>query len=210
MPVTSSGSFGRVLRRGSVGPDVRAVRRALARAGHGRLAASRLPLFGPFMTRRLERFQASRGLVADGVYGEQTHRRLTPFFDAYAWQLYSRAPKPVPGLQLPADFVATHETAGLPGYPAIDVFADGGTLALSPVTGTVVRTSGHPPTPTTVPGGPYGWSVYIGPFYLTHFGGLLVKAGDRVRRGDPLGTVADYSRATGGITPSHIHEGKRA
>ncbi len=31
-------------------------------------------------------------------------------------------------LTLPAEFRVTHQTAGLPGYPAVDVFAPAGTL----------------------------------------------------------------------------------
>jgi len=36
-----------------------------------------------------------------------------------------------------------------------------------------------------------------------------VGEGQRVESGDELGTVADYSAATGGVTPSHIHMGRR-
>jgi len=115
-------------------------------------------------------------------------------------------------VQLPTKFTATHQTDGLPGYPAIDVFAPGGTIALSPAAGTVTRLSGHPVTPTTRPGGPYGLSCYLqradgATYFLTHFATLHVKVGQKVGQGQPLGTIADYARATGGVTPSHIHEG---
>lgn len=123
------------------------------------------------------------------------------------------APKPVPGaIQLPEHFTPTHQTDGLPGYPAIDVFAHGGTVALAPATGTIERLSGHPVTPTTKPGGPYGLSCYLkrsagGVYFLTHFATLRVHVGQQITHGQPLGTIADYARATGGVTPSHIHEG---
>lgn len=122
-------------------------------------------------------------------------------------------PPPSPGtLQLPEKFTPTHQTDGLPGYPAIDVFAHGGTVALAPAAGTITSLSGHPVTPTAKPGGPYGLSCYLtrsdgGIYFLTHFATLKVKVGQKVTRGTPLGTVADYARATGGVTPSHIHEG---
>jgi murein DD-endopeptidase MepM/ murein hydrolase activator NlpD len=126
-------------------------------------------------------------------------------------------PKPVPtgkALQLAEHFTPTHQTGGLPGYPAVDLFAAAGTVALSPANGVIDRLSGHPVTPRATPGGPYGLSCYLtrvggGRYFLTHFGSLSAKVGQRVKKGQPLGTVADYTKATGGITPSHIHEGLR-
>lgn len=119
-------------------------------------------------------------------------------------------------LLLPAHFHPTHQTGGLQGFPAVDVFAKGGTPVACEFAGTVVKLSGHPPTAVTNPGGPYGWSIYIrcsnGTYYLTHFGsraaGLAV--GSKVRRGQVIGRVADYAKATHGVTPSHIHEGFHA
>lgn len=124
-------------------------------------------------------------------------------------------------IQLPSRFKPTHDTAGLPGFPAIDVFAPGGTLVGCPDRGTIVKLSGHPPTPSTEPGGPYGWSIYVrrgrlawwrkGTYYLTHFGTRAdLRIGQRVKRGQVLGTVANYSAATHGVTPDHIHEGYHA
>jgi murein DD-endopeptidase MepM/ murein hydrolase activator NlpD len=74
------------------------------------------------------------------------------------------------------------------------------------------RLSGHPVTPHATPGGPYGLSCYLsrdagGRYFCTHFATLSVHLGQRVKKGDPLGTVADYAKATNGVTPSHIHEG---
>lgn len=120
-------------------------------------------------------------------------------------------PKPAT-LQLAENFTPTHQTDGLPGYPAIDLFARGGTVALAPAAGEITRLSGHPVTPTATPGGPYGLSCYLkrgdgGVYFLTHFATLRVKVGQQVKKGTSLGTVADYSKATNGVTPSHIHEG---
>jgi murein DD-endopeptidase MepM/ murein hydrolase activator NlpD len=117
-------------------------------------------------------------------------------------------------IQLPETFRATHQTDGLPGYPAIDVFAEGGTQVGAPCAGTVRRHSGHRPTAVATPGGPYGWSIYIEApsgtdYFLTHFGTRTTKVGQRVEKGDVIGTVADYTKATRGVTPSHIHEGRR-
>lgn len=117
-------------------------------------------------------------------------------------------------LQLPAAFKPTHQTSGLAGFPALDCFAPGGTKVCAPVTGKVVKLSGHAPTPSAKPGGPYGWSIYLQrrdgrTYYLTHFGtrSAIVRLGACIGAGETIGTVADYAKATGGKTPSHIHEG---
>jgi len=117
-------------------------------------------------------------------------------------------------LHLPEHFFPTHQTSGLDGFPAIDKFAPGGSPVLAPATGRVVKLSGKAPTATTKPGGPYGWSIYLqrrdgGTYYLTHFGTRagIVKLGACIGKGEAIGTVADYAKATNGKTPSHIHEG---
>lgn len=120
----------------------------------------------------------------------------------------------VPPLRLPRHFTPTHQTGGLPGFPAIDCFAKGGAYVCAEFDATVIKLSGHAPTPTTQPGGPYGWSIYLrtseGVYFATHFGSRSkwnVKVGQKVKKGMLLGRVANYSRATDGVTPSHIHWG---
>jgi hypothetical protein len=113
-------------------------------------------------------------------------------------------------LQLPTTFTSTHQTAGLPGYPAVDVFGSPGTPVGSPVAGTIARFSGRPPSAGAYmgPGGPFGYSIYLNgannrSYFLTHFGSRAVQVGQRVRQGQILGTIGDYP---GGV-PDHIHEG---
>lgn len=55
------------------GEDVRVVQQALTRAG---FAVTADGLFGPGTEQAVKQFQASRGLVADGVVGPQTRSRL--------------------------------------------------------------------------------------------------------------------------------------
>lgn len=131
-------------------------------------------------------------------------------------------PQAVGKFTLPAKFIPTHDTSGLPGFPAVDKFAPGGTPVCFSLPGTVIKLSGHPPTPRAVPGGPYGWSIYLAlrwnakakkwedVYYFTHLGSrsnLASKLGAHIPAGAILGRVADYSAATHGVTPSHIHEG---
>lgn len=114
-------------------------------------------------------------------------------------------------IRLPAAFVPTHETAGLPGYPAIDVFGRPNESVAAPVSGTVHRLSGHDPAQGGTPGGAYGWSIYLraangDDYYMTHFGSRSVKLGQKVKAGQVIGTICD-SRVSGKPGTSHIHMG---
>jgi cell wall-associated NlpC family hydrolase len=67
--------FTRTLKLGSIGKDVKAVKRALSRAGYIRWGGF-TPFLGPFAVRSLKRFQKAKRLKADGVYGLATHNVL--------------------------------------------------------------------------------------------------------------------------------------
>ncbi len=208
--------FGRVVKLGSRGRDVQGVRRAERRWEKTLDPALGLPLFGPTDALRTRRFQKAQGLTVDGVYGPCTHDALEPFFDSYAFLLYTGKPPhpPVATLQLPVAFVPTHQTAGLPGYPAKDFFAPPGASVGCPVDATVRRLSGHDPKEGGVPGGAYGLSVYLASAdgtdrFLTHFGSRTVTEGQKMKRGDLLGTVCDAKVAHMASSLSHIHYGLR-
>lgn len=226
MPATQTAAppvpFRDVLRQGSRGTQPVAVKRGLFRAGFHEgwhnlddpaIAAEVLGDLGVHNLRIFERYN---GLEQDGIYGPKAHAILRGSFDAYARFLYS-APSHVT-LQLPATFTPTHDTAGLPGFPAIDNFAPAGSTVGAPEAGTITRFSGHDPREGGPAGGPYGWSMYLtcpsAIYYLTHFGSRLVSVGQKVKHGDLLGTVCDGAVTTypdGRHVPtstSHIHEGK--
>lgn len=63
----------RLTRPFTTGADVRALQQALARVG---LPVAADGIFGPGTDRAVRQFQASRGLVADGIVGAQTRSRL--------------------------------------------------------------------------------------------------------------------------------------
>jgi murein DD-endopeptidase MepM/ murein hydrolase activator NlpD len=120
---------------------------------------------------------------------------------------------PIPG-KFQTSIGGEHPTEGLDGFPAHDYFANAGSPAVAPVSGTIVKLSGHNPAdgPTEGPHGPFGYSVYVQgdngrTYYLTHLGSRDVKVGETVKAGQPLGTVGNYAKYG---TPSHIHMGVSA
>lgn len=210
--------FENVLRLGSKGTQPVAVKRGLWRAGFrdgwdaldGQAISAEV--LGSLAVGNLKAFQTRYGLAADGVYGPNTHARLEPHFDDYARQLYTHGQPGWKPLQLPANFVPTHPTAGLPGYPARDFFARPGTIVLAPAAGKITKLSGHDPAEGGVPGGAYGWSIYLtvphAIYFLTHFSTRLVELGQAVELGQEIGTVCDAAVAHMASSLSHIHEGK--
>jgi len=78
----------RNIKQGMIGPDCYAVKRALAKAGHGTWGRWGIKkLFGPFAAQNLKNFQKEQGLLADGEYGSLTHKKLAPYFDDYGRSL---------------------------------------------------------------------------------------------------------------------------
>lgn len=108
-----------------------------------------------------------------------------------------------------------HDTAGLPGFPALDKFAPAGTYVALSAAGKVIKLSGHPPV-KLAPGhrhGAFGWSIYLetplGVYYMTHYGtrARMVEIGAHIPAGAILGTVGNFIWATDGETANHIHIG---
>lgn len=223
--------FRDVLRLGTRGTQPVAVKRGLwhagFKAGWDALdgVAIAAEVLGSTAVANLKVFQHYWGLAADGVYGPRSHEILRGSFDDYAVALYTHDPPP-PGatVQLPATFTPTHNTAGLPvpgappgsltsfAYPAIDVFATPGAMALAPQDCRIARLSGRDPAAGGKPHGAYGWSVYAAAphavYFLTHFAALAVELGQQLRRGEPVGTVCDAAVAQMPSSASHIHEGR--
>lgn len=126
-------------------------------------------------------------------------------------------PTPQPGdaVYLEAEFRPTHQTAGLPGYPAVDVFGRPGALVVARFFGKVRRLSGRACSLGGSAGGAYGRSVYIRnevtgtDRYVTHLDCLAVSVGDLIGPGTIIGTVCDAA-GTGRPGTSHAHYGKHS
>jgi len=115
---------------------------------------------------------------------------------------------------LPARFKATHQTSGLPGFPAVDIFGGAGRPVSSGFGGVVARLSGRACALGGRPGGAYGRSIYVADRrsqdvrFVTHLDELLVEVGDAVWPGRVLATICT---PPSGSPPgsSHVHLGHR-
>lgn len=83
------------LKLGSRGKPVRALNRALSKAGFRKWQVFSF-IFTIWVKRALQRFQKSRGLPQTGVYDQATHEKLSRYYDAYAirYLLLASIPKP--------------------------------------------------------------------------------------------------------------------
>ena len=86
--------FRRVLRKGDIGDDVLAVKRALRHAAYYVLPQGQemTRQFGDRMQTAVRRFQQKNELTVDGIYGILTHRKLMQHFDSYGAYLMGRVP----------------------------------------------------------------------------------------------------------------------
>jgi hypothetical protein len=108
-------------------------------------------------------------------------------------------------MRLPKNFTPTHDTAGLPGFPAIDVFAKPGTLVFPPEGGVIVFKHYIPWSIRQRVG---GWTCYLqgnsgNTYFLTHFGN--VRRDGRIYRFQSIGRVGEVPASA---WAPHIHEGR--
>lgn len=108
-----------------------------------------------------------------------------------------------------------HPTAGLPGNIALDFCAPGGTYVLAPVDCEIVKVSGHNPAAgeITMPDGSrpgiFGYNVHFVSrggyrWFSTHYGLVVVRVGQKLKRGDAVGLVGHWPNDPG---RSHSHIG---
>lgn len=115
---------------------------------------------------------------------------------------------PVPGQEPQA---STHQTAGLPGYPAFDYMAPAGTPCVAPAAGKIARLSGRDPSQGGSPGGPLGYSIYLDgsngkSYFMTHLDKVRVTVGQRVAQGEQIAEVANGPASW---SSPHVHMGVR-
>lgn len=110
-----------------------------------------------------------------------------------------------PRIRLPRVFTPTHDTAGLPGFPAIDVFARAGTLVMPPEGGTIVYKHWIDWDRTRRVG---GWTFYLqgnagNTYFCTHFANC--RRNGRVYRFQSVGRVGEVPH---GWWAPHIHHAR--
>ena len=115
---------------------------------------------------------------------------------------------PIP-LGFPSSATPIHPTAGLPGYPAIDFLARGGTPILAVQSGRIRRHSGRNPALGVVSGSVFGWSLYLradsgSDYFYTHLGRRTTHEDQRVVAGQVIGEVGHWPGDPG---RSHVHVG---
>lgn len=82
--------FTRQIKKGTVGKDAKAVKRALSAAGYMQWGTF-TTTFGTFAVTALKRFQKAHALPQDGVYDLSDHRKLAIYFDPYGAFLMGQA-----------------------------------------------------------------------------------------------------------------------
>lgn len=196
--------FGRVFRLGAHGSDVKAVKRALARAGFGpgRLAGL-TELFGPFSVIFLKRFQRKNHLPVDGVYGPATHHLLVPHFDAYSRSLYLRATIYVNPLRLASGIVLERTDQG------VDFFAHKGSPIVAIGRADVTRATRGSGWPG---GGVVQYKLLDGPhageeIYVAEFIMPVVSEGQRVKAGQKVAYFSHDAADGVGIETGYIRRG---
>ena len=110
--------------------------------------------------------------------------------------------RPIPHSSVPSR--STHNTDGLPGYPAYDIMTPGGTDVIAPESGSITRISGH--SPAIYDGGAImGYSVYFEGdsgtrYFMTHMGKTAQEG--RYIVGAKIGQIAEWPGDPG---RSHLH-----
>lgn len=82
-----------LLKSGSKGKPVRALNRALSKAGYRKWQQFSY-VWNPWVTKALKEFQTDNGLKGTGVYDKTTHSKLARYYDSYAIKHLLTAKKP--------------------------------------------------------------------------------------------------------------------
>lgn len=189
---------------GSTGDKVFAIKRALVKSGDLSRVGGLKRFMGERAVGAVKRFQKAHGLTADGQVGAKTLAELDAFFDEYGYYLYTGRFPGVPPVEILRQFTKTHDTAGLPNFPAIDLFAPPGTIVVAQED-VVLEWPHFISWDQRKHVG--GWTCYLQvgrkrTYYVTHF--AQVQPRGLYAAGEKLGTVGEVPH---NWWPSHIHEG---
>jgi hypothetical protein len=98
--------YKRLVRPGDRGNDIKAIKRALWRAGYLPFQAF-TTLYGPVALRAMKKFQKDHGIKPTGRYGRPTHRALASYYDKFAFLLYvGHSPDKDPEVKIRAAIIA--------------------------------------------------------------------------------------------------------
>ncbi len=178
----------RLIKEGMHGADVKACKRAAARAGFPRVKLAGITdVYTHDDVANIKLFQTANGLDDDGKIGKDTFGALLPHMDALALEMYASfdlASASAAVAVAATAFVTTglayphpagtggtsisggvpgglHPTRGLAGNFALDFMAPGGTQVLAPEAGTILKLSGHDPSEGVIGPDIFGFNVYI-------------------------------------------------
>lgn len=231
-PVVAPPVLKRLIKLGMQGADVKACKRAAARAGFPKMKLSAITdVYTGADVANIKLFQEANGLDHDGKIGTATLAALVPHMDAFALEMYASfdpaavmaAVVAVAGLVYPHP-VGTpntringappppgnvHDTKGLAGNIALDFMAPGGTMVLAPEAGTITALTGRDPATGVHDGDIFGFSIHLVTaggleYFATHLGDRTVHKGQPVRPGDVIGHVGHWPNDPG---RSHTHLG---
>jgi murein DD-endopeptidase MepM/ murein hydrolase activator NlpD len=177
---------GATLKRGSDGPQVKALQRALGIRADG--------TYGARTARAVRRFQRKQGLPVDGEVGPETARAL-------GLSLTEDSPTDTGGGgKLAQPVSGTQTTPFDPSHEGIDISAPSGTTISAAAAGTVTKVE------STAESGGYGNYTCIShgdglSTCYAHLTDVSVEKGADVEAGEKVGTVG----CTGNCTGPHLH-----
>ena len=232
--VSAPPALKRLITEGMQGADVKACKRAAARAGFPKMKLAGITdVYTAADVANIKLFQTANGLDHDGKIGNDTFAALLPHMDALALEMYSSFDVAAAAARAAATaFVTTglayphplgtggtfisggvpgglHPTRGLGGNFALDFMAPGGTQVLAPEAGTILKLSGHDPSQGVIGPDIFGFNIYIHTaagviYFATHLGDRAVGLNEAVQPGDVIGHVGHWPNDPG---RSHTHLG---
>ena len=202
----------RPLRGNETGTDVKMVQRALNKAP-SRTTIAVTSKYDTATRRRMGAFRVAHSLLAGTHFDQPALDKLWPYFDAYGRMRYRLYQPPTPKPPVPVlgpivsggssvlDMRLTHDTDGIPGYPAFDDGWIAGRLVVAPEKLTVTEQSGAQGGDAFFCRGASGMRMWVGHVLSAP------PTGRTFERGEAMATLANLPSYQGG---PHVHLGLNA